>query len=83
MYDFSSIVDHWVVTSIFQEIMKDPQMASDGFTYEAEAIRRWLDDGNISSPMTNLALPNCDLIPNRSLRSSIQVYLQQQRQSDS
>lgn len=73
----------YFICPILKEIMKDPQMASDGFTYEAEAIRRWLDGGNIRSPMTNLALPNCDLIPNRSLRSSIQVYLQQQRQSDS
>ncbi|KAL6647968.1 hypothetical protein ACP70R_012192 [Stipagrostis hirtigluma subsp. patula] len=38
------------------EIMSDPQMASDGFTYEVEAIRHWLDDGNNRSPMTNLVL---------------------------
>ncbi|PNT76885.1 hypothetical protein BRADI_1g55240v3 [Brachypodium distachyon] len=71
------------ICPILKEIMNDPLMASDGFTYEAEAIRRWLDDGNLRSPMTNLALPNCNLIPNRALRSSIQEHLQQQRQSDS
>jgi hypothetical protein len=62
--------------------MNDPQMASDGFTYEAKAIKRWLDNGNLRSPMTNLALPNRDLIPNRALRSLIQEHLQQQGQSD-
>ncbi|KAL6598208.1 hypothetical protein ACP70R_046373 [Stipagrostis hirtigluma subsp. patula] len=65
---------------ILKEIMTDPQVASDGFTYEAEAIRQWLDDGNNRSPMTNLVLPNRDLIPNHALRSSIQEYLQQQQQ---
>ncbi|XP_048569915.1 U-box domain-containing protein 57-like isoform X1 [Triticum urartu] len=64
------------ICPILQEIMNDPQMASDGFTYEAEAIRRWLDGGSNRSPMTNLALPNRVLIPNRALRSSIQGYLQ-------
>ncbi|XP_037429583.1 U-box domain-containing protein 57-like isoform X2 [Triticum dicoccoides] len=64
------------ICPILQEIMNDPQMASDGFTYEAEAIRRWLHGGSNRSPMTNLALPNRALIPNRALRSSIQEYLQ-------
>ncbi|CAN6306229.1 unnamed protein product [Urochloa humidicola] len=65
---------------ILKEIMNDPLVAADGFTYEAEAIRHWLDEGNNRSPMTNLALPNRDLIPNRALRASIQEYLQLQRQ---
>jgi hypothetical protein len=58
--------------------MKDPQVASDGFTYEAEAIRRWLDGGSDRSPMTNLALPNRDLVPNHALRSCIQEHLKLQ-----
>nr|TKV95498.1 hypothetical protein SEVIR_9G367400v2 [Setaria viridis] len=65
---------------ILKEIMNDPQVAADGFTYEAEGIRHWLDEGNNRSPMTNMALPNQDLIPNRALRSWIQEYLQQQKQ---
>ncbi|XP_044980593.1 U-box domain-containing protein 57-like isoform X3 [Hordeum vulgare subsp. vulgare] len=71
----SSCPAHFICP-ILQEIMNDPQMASDGFTYEAEAIRRWLDGGSNRSPMTNLALPDRVLIPNRALRSSIQEYLQ-------
>ncbi|OEL36870.1 hypothetical protein BAE44_0002122 [Dichanthelium oligosanthes] len=68
-----------LVICIFQEIMNYPHVAADGFTYEAEAIRRWLDEGNSRSPMTNLVLPNQDLIPNRALRSSIHDHLQLQR----
>ncbi|VVB00118.1 unnamed protein product [Arabis nemorensis] len=39
-----------------QEIMKDPQLTSNGYTYEAEAIKRWLNNGHDTSPMTNLKL---------------------------
>lgn len=65
----------------FQELMSDPHIAADGFTYEAEAIKGWIDSGHETSPMTNLQLPNCELIPNRTLRSAIQEWLQLQQQS--
>ncbi|XP_048140996.1 U-box domain-containing protein 33-like isoform X2 [Rhodamnia argentea] len=60
---------------ISHEIMQDPHVAADGFTYEAEAIRFWLS-GHDTSPMTNLQLPNCELFPNQTLRSMIQEWLQ-------
>ena len=66
-----------LICPIRMDIMKDPQVASDGFTYEAEAIRRWFDGGNNRSPMTNLPLANRDLVPNRTVLSSIQEYLEQ------
>ncbi|KAI8028466.1 U-box domain-containing protein 33 [Camellia lanceoleosa] len=62
----------------FQEIMRDPHVAADGFTYELEALRGWLDSGNDTSPMTNLQLPHCNLMPNHALRSVIQEWLQRQ-----
>ncbi|RWW30158.1 hypothetical protein GW17_00005286 [Ensete ventricosum] len=65
----------------FQELMSDPHIAADGFTYEAEAIKGWIDSGHETSPMTNLQLPNCELIPNRTLRSAIQEWLQLQKRS--
>ncbi|RZR75891.1 hypothetical protein BHM03_00000473 [Ensete ventricosum] len=65
----------------FQELMSDPHIAADGFTYEAEAIKGWIDSGHETSPMTNLQLPNCELIPNRTLRSAIQEWLQLQKPS--
>lgn len=61
--------------------MEDPHIAADGFTYEAEAIRGWLDSDHDTSPMTNVKLANHDLIPNRVLRSAIQEWLQHRRKS--
>lgn len=68
------------ITSVvlYQDVMDDPHIAADGFTYEAEAIRNWLDSGHDTSPMTNMRLEHDELIPNRALRSAIQEWLQQQ-----
>ncbi|XP_011036393.1 PREDICTED: U-box domain-containing protein 33-like isoform X1 [Populus euphratica] len=68
----------YFICPIFQEVMRDPHVAADGFTYEAEALKGWLDSGHDTSPMTNFKLAHCDLIPNRALRSAIQGQLQQQ-----
>ncbi|KAK9202323.1 hypothetical protein WN944_017533 [Citrus x changshan-huyou] len=62
---------------IFQEVMQDPHVAADGFTYEAEALKGWLDSGHETSPMTNLPLAHKNLVPNHALRSAIQEWLQQ------
>ncbi|ESQ29862.1 hypothetical protein EUTSA_v10012353mg, partial [Eutrema salsugineum] len=59
---------------ITQEVMKDPHFTADGFTYEAEAIKRWLSTGHDTSPMTNVRLSHRTLTPNRALRSAIQEF---------
>ncbi|RDX69245.1 U-box domain-containing protein 33, partial [Mucuna pruriens] len=66
----------YFICPIFQEVMRDPHVAADGFTYEAEAIRGWLDGGHDNSPMTNSKLAHHNLVPNRALRSAIQDWLQ-------
>ncbi|CAK9160925.1 unnamed protein product [Ilex paraguariensis] len=65
------------VCPILQEVMDDPYIASDGFTYEADAIRGWLNSGHKTSPMTNLELDHCDLLPNYALYNAIQEWRQQ------
>ncbi|KAF9687830.1 hypothetical protein SADUNF_Sadunf02G0133900 [Salix dunnii] len=67
----------YFICPILQEVMQDPHIAADGFTYEAEALRGWLECGHDTSPMTNLVLERFELIPNRALRSVIQEWLQQ------
>ncbi|XP_059307396.1 putative U-box domain-containing protein 50 [Lycium ferocissimum] len=57
---------------IFQEVMKNPHVAADGFSYELEAIEEWLKTGRDTSPMTNLKLKDNLLTPNHSLRALIQ-----------
>ncbi|KAG8069589.1 hypothetical protein GUJ93_ZPchr0006g41799 [Zizania palustris] len=58
------------ICPILQEVMVDPYVASDGYTYDRKAIELWLSM-NDKSPMTNLRLPHKSLIPNHSLRSAI------------
>ena len=60
-----------------QDVMSDPHIAADGFTYEAEAIRGWLDSGHDTSPMTNVKLAHRELTPNRGLRAVILEWQQQ------
>ena len=60
--------------------MRDPVTASDGHTYEAEEIQKWMfigmlrtrGKGPIMSPLTGAALESQQLYPNRALRGLIQ-----------
>ena len=54
-------------------LMKDPVLATDGFTYEKEAIEQWLRS-NTKSPMTREPMRLDGLRPNRALRDAIQRW---------
>uniref|UniRef100_J3MBH5 RING-type E3 ubiquitin transferase n=1 Tax=Oryza brachyantha TaxID=4533 RepID=J3MBH5_ORYBR len=73
----SRVPPHFICP-ISHEVMNDPHIAADGYTYEAEEIRHWFQRGRHTSPMTNLRLEHEQLIPNRALRSAIQEWRQQQ-----
>ncbi|KAL1328974.1 U-box domain-containing protein 33 isoform X1 [Arachis ipaensis] len=66
----------YFICPIFKEVMRDPHMAADGHTYEAEAIRGWLDSGRDTSPVTNSKLVMHNLVPNHALRYAIQDWLE-------
>ncbi|PON36720.1 Tyrosine-protein kinase [Parasponia andersonii] len=68
-------VPSFFLCPILQEIMHDPQVAADGFTYEGEAMRGWLENGKETSPMTNLKLGHLHLTPNHAIRLAIQDWL--------
>lgn len=53
-----------------QEVMRDPVMLEDGFTYERAQITAWLQ-GHDSSPMTGQPLQGRKLVSNGALRSII------------
>ncbi|XP_047075348.1 U-box domain-containing protein 70-like isoform X1 [Lolium rigidum] len=74
--DESSIPSYFICP-ISQDVMNDPHIAADGFTYEGDLIRSWLNTGSDTSPMTNLPLEHDELIPNLALRSAIQEWHQQ------
>ncbi|RXN37774.1 WD SAM and U-box domain-containing 1 isoform X3 [Labeo rohita] len=74
----SSLIDSDVpdefLCPITRELMKDPVIAADGFSYEREAMESWISTPNRSSPMTNLPLQTMILTPNRSLKTAIQRW---------
>ena len=55
---------------ITHEVMNDPHIASDGHTYERDAIERWFRQHR-TSPVTNEVLSDHTLRPNHNLRSMI------------
>ncbi|XP_028941464.1 WD repeat, SAM and U-box domain-containing protein 1 isoform X3 [Antrostomus carolinensis] len=64
---------------ITRELMKDPVIAADGYSYEKEAMENWLSSKRRSSPMTNLPLPSPILTPNRTLKMAISRWLETQQ----
>jgi hypothetical protein len=61
---------------ITKEIMIDPVICADGFTYDRPSIQQWFDLGHDISPITGQILTNTNLIPNRALKSTISVFLE-------
>ncbi|KAL7450847.1 hypothetical protein ACHAWC_002698 [Mediolabrus comicus] len=55
-------------------IMKNPVQDREGNSYEAAAIKRWLEEGNLTSPITRNSLLRKHLVPNRALRCSIEYF---------
>merc|ERR1712036_155349 len=58
---------------INKEVMANPVFAADGYTYEKEAIEKWLVRSD-KSPMTNLPLDDMVLIPNYAIKSMIENW---------
>jgi hypothetical protein len=55
------------------EVMEDPVVAADGYTYERSMIAAWLAR-NQRSPLTNEPVETTALFPNHSLRSAIREW---------
>eukprot|EP00199_Chlamydomonas_sp_CCMP681_P000709 CAMPEP_0119106372 /NCGR_PEP_ID=MMETSP1180-20130426/4076_1 /TAXON_ID=3052 ORGANISM="Chlamydomonas cf sp, Strain CCMP681" /NCGR_SAMPLE_ID=MMETSP1180 /ASSEMBLY_ACC=CAM_ASM_000741 /LENGTH=475 /DNA_ID=CAMNT_0007091691 /DNA_START=54 /DNA_END=1482 /DNA_ORIENTATION=- len=58
---------------ITQDLMVDPVIAADGYSYERSAIEKWLATHN-TSPLSNQPLPHKNLTTNNALRSTIMEY---------
>ncbi|GAV75702.1 Pkinase domain-containing protein/Usp domain-containing protein/U-box domain-containing protein [Cephalotus follicularis] len=61
------------ICPILKDVMNDPCVAADGYSYDRKAIKKWIED-NDNSPMTNLSLPNKNLLPNYTLLSAIMEW---------
>lgn len=68
-------IPHEFLCPITHELMQDPVICSDGFTYECAAINEWFLSGKFTSPMTNSPLTSTKCIPNSKLRTAIYQYL--------
>ena len=58
---------------VSMEIMRDPVIVCDGFSYERANIEAWLAVHQ-TSPMTGLPLPSTALTPNIALKQLIEAF---------
>ncbi|KAG0486935.1 hypothetical protein HPP92_009030 [Vanilla planifolia] len=56
------------------DVMKSPVSLSTGVTYDRSSIRRWLDAGNSTCPVTMQAVRTDDLVPNLTLQRLIHLW---------
>jgi hypothetical protein len=64
----------YFIDNIFTlDVMENPVVAEDGFTYEKVSIEKWFRDKR-TSPATGAALSSTHLIPNHSLKSQINQW---------
>ncbi|KAK4363489.1 hypothetical protein RND71_018730 [Anisodus tanguticus] len=61
---------NYYLCPLLKDIMEEPCVAADGYTYDRKAIETWLKENDIS-PMTNLPLAHKNLLPNYALLSAI------------
>lgn len=73
MDTISSNIPNEFICPITMEIMKDPVIAEDGYTYERNVITR-ID--NSLSPMTRQPINIRNLIPNRAIKESIERFIE-------
>eukprot|EP01117_Protostelium_nocturnum_P018971 TRINITY_DN8069_c0_g1_i1.p1 TRINITY_DN8069_c0_g1~~TRINITY_DN8069_c0_g1_i1.p1 ORF type:complete len:453 (+),score=103.04 TRINITY_DN8069_c0_g1_i1:51-1409(+) len=64
---------------ITHEIMSDPVVASDGHTYEKDAIKEWFGRGNATSPLTGKKLDDLKLIPSHTMKMLIQDFMEKNK----
>ncbi|CAH8385968.1 unnamed protein product [Eruca vesicaria subsp. sativa] len=55
---------------LLKDVMSEPCVAADGYTYDRRAIEEWMADHR-TSPVTNLPLQNMNLLPNHSVYAAI------------
>jgi len=59
---------------ITHDVMTDPVVCADGYTYERAAIGRWFETSR-KSPVTGQSLPHVDLVPNQSVRTLLKTLI--------
>jgi hypothetical protein len=63
------------ICPITHDLMVDPVICEDGFSYERSAITEWFAKEKTTSPMTNMVLTTTDVLDNEKLKREIESYL--------
>lgn len=63
-----------LICAITNQIMSDPVVAADGYTYEREAIKKWLS-AHHTSPKTGEVLKHKELTENRDKKGDVSDFL--------
>ena len=75
-YESENIPNEFICP-ITNNVMDDPVIAVDGYTYERSSITEWFKRGHQTSPFTNLQLTDTSLRVNLSLKKLIFDFLEQ------
>eukprot|EP00928_Gymnodinium_smaydae_P029072 TRINITY_DN2199_c0_g2_i1.p1 TRINITY_DN2199_c0_g2~~TRINITY_DN2199_c0_g2_i1.p1 ORF type:complete len:681 (+),score=121.26 TRINITY_DN2199_c0_g2_i1:230-2272(+) len=59
---------------VTHDVMRDPVVSADGYTYERAAIARWFETSR-KSPVTGQTLPHTELVPNHSVRTLLKTLI--------
>ena len=78
MYE-EEIPNEWFCP-ITQELLIDPVIAADGYTYERKSLESWFKKSHMS-PVTGLVLNETKVIPNYAIKHTIEQYLEKQKKS--
>lgn len=70
-----------LICSITQEMFTRPVLADDGYTYEEQAIRQWIEE-NGTSPMTRQRLTIDGLRPNRAISDAVEEFRRRNNRSN-
>ncbi|CAE6928034.1 PUB36 [Symbiodinium natans] len=62
------------VCPITHDVMTDPVVCADGYTYERTAIGRWFEASR-KSPVTGQSLPHVEMVPNHSVRTLLKTLI--------
>lgn len=82
MMEKKSIVESSIRCPISGAVMKDPVLASDGYTYDRPSIMQWLKS-KTTSPATGEEMDANKLVPNHQLKSQIQSWVEYKESEDS
>jgi hypothetical protein len=70
----ASAIDASLHCPISLDLLREPVILADGFSYERENIARWFHGGSLTSPITRAPVDPRAVIENRSLREAAALW---------